>query len=187
MAGQLVPWELLDTRMILERQPWLALYQDIIRLPSGRCLEDFYRVVLPDYVLIAAFTPEGQLVMVRGYKHGLGRISLFAPAGHLEPGEDPLEGAQRELFEETGYTAPTWQLLSRSLTDGNRHCGMAYLFLARGAVLSAASRPPDDAEELEVELINPADLLQRIRQEEIALLPTVAAMALAVLALGEGA
>src|SRR5205823_5989712 len=84
---------------ILERQPWLALYQDAVRLPSGRCLDDFYRVVLPDYVLVAAFTPTGQLVMVRGYKHGLGRVSLFAPAGHLDPGEEPLQGARRELFE----------------------------------------------------------------------------------------
>jgi ADP-ribose pyrophosphatase len=180
LADELAPWELLGSTLLLQRPPWLALYQDAVRLPSGRCLDDFYRVVLPDYVLVAAFTPAGQLVMVRGYKHGLGRVSLFAPAGHLDPGEDPLEGAQRELFEETGYTAATWQLLGRFLTDGNRQCGMAYLFLARAAVPSAEPRVPDDAEELEVELIDPADFGRRVREGDIALLPTVAAIALAL-------
>jgi hypothetical protein len=57
---------------------------------------------------------------------------------------------------------------------------MAHLYLARGAVPAAESRPQDDAEELDVELIEPASFLQRAMQGDIALLPSVAAIALAL-------
>src|SRR6266568_1179635 len=126
MENELRPWQLLRTELLIERPPWFAIQQDVVQLPSGRVLNDFYRVVLTDYAMVAAVTPEGRLVMVRGYKHGLGRISLAAPAGFVEPGEPPLEAARRELFEETGYVADDWQSLGSFLTDGNRHCGTGH-------------------------------------------------------------
>jgi ADP-ribose pyrophosphatase len=179
MADELAPWELLRSTPLLQRRPWVAVHQDVVRLPGGRVLNDFYRVELPDYAAVAALTPAGQLVLVRGYKHGLGRISLAVPAGHVEPGEAPLEAARRELLEETGYTAPHWHDLGRFLTDGNRSCGTAYLFLARDAVPAGPPRQ-DDAEEVRVELVPPECVGSAIREGNIALLPTAATLALAL-------
>src|SRR5437879_3086347 len=116
-AGDLRPWELLETSSLLSVRPWLEVYRDRVQLPSGRVLDDFYRVVLADFAIVAAVTPGGDLVMARSYKHGLGRVSLTAPAGYVEPGEAPLRAAQRELLEETGYQAPEWHFLGQFLLD----------------------------------------------------------------------
>jgi ADP-ribose pyrophosphatase len=174
------PWDLLATSLLLDRPPWVAVHQDSVRLPSQRVLDDFYRVILPDFAVVAAMTPAKELVMVRTYKHGLGRISLTAPAGFLEPGELPMIAAQRELLEETGYKAASWHSLGSFLTDGNRHCGMGHFFLARDAVpVSHGKR--DDAEEVRVELLSPTKFLQAVHEGDIALLPTVSVLALALL------
>src|SRR6266849_8957281 len=111
MHNHLQPWKLLDRQLQFEAHPWLAVFRDRVELPNARTLDDFYRVVLPDFAVITALTPEQELVMVRGYKHGLGRVSLLAPAGMIEPGEEPLAAARRELREETGFEAPHWQPL----------------------------------------------------------------------------
>jgi ADP-ribose pyrophosphatase len=158
----------------------LAVYRDEVRLPSGRVLDDFYRVVLPDFASVAAVTPAGELVLVRGYKHGLGRVSLCAPAGFLEPGESPLAGARRELLEETGYQAADWRCLGSFLTDGNRQCGTGHFFLARQAVRVAEGPARDDQEELEVRLFHPGQFFQAVHEGAVALLPTATTIALAL-------
>src|SRR5262249_23790767 len=149
-------------------------------LPAGTILDDFYRVVLPDYACVAAVTPAGELVLVHCYKHGLGRVTLCVPAGLLEPGESPLEAARRELLEETGYQAEDWQSLGSFVTDGNRHCGTGHFFLARQAVRVAEGNAGDEAEEVEVRLLRPGLFFQAIREGAVALLPTATTIALAL-------
>jgi ADP-ribose pyrophosphatase len=180
------PWELLDTSLLISRRPWLSVYRETVRLPSGRVLDDFYRVVLPDFAVVVAFTVEKQLVMVRGYKHGLKRVCLSAPAGLVEPGESPLQTAQRELMEETGYRAPIWQSLGRFVADGNRQCGTAHLFLARDAIRVAPGNQGDETEDLQVELIDPRLFVQHVSGDDVGLLSTVGAVGLAMMAALDG-
>jgi ADP-ribose pyrophosphatase len=164
---------------LVSAPPWLKVYREKVALPSGRLLDDFYRVVLPHFVVIVAVTSNRDLVMVHSYKHGLGRVSLTAPAGFIEPGESPLEAARRELLEETGYTAPEWESLGHFTVDGNRQCGTAHFFVARNAV-QVASGKDDETEEVQVELIPQHRFLQAVRGGDIVLLATVSAVALAL-------
>ncbi len=175
------PWELLDASLLLSKSPWLRVYQETVRLPNGRILDDFYRVVLPDFAVVVTLTVEKQLVMVRSYKHGLKRVCLSAPAGLVEPGESPLQTAQRELMEETGYSASNWQDLGRFVVDGNRQCGTAHLFLARDAIQVAAGNTGDETEDVQVELIEPYQFLRHVQSNDVALLATVGAVGLAMM------
>src|SRR5579871_1550323 len=92
------PWKVLSRDLLLSAMPWLNVYREKVQLPTGRVLDDFYRVVLPDFAAVVPITPTGELVLVRGYKHGLGRIALGTPAGMIHPGEEPLAAARRELL-----------------------------------------------------------------------------------------
>jgi len=173
-------WKLLETLQLTSVEPWFQIFQEKVELPSGRVLEDFYRIVMPEYAMVVPVTLSGELLMVRGYKHGPRKVCLSAPGGMIEPGESPLRAAQRELLEETGYAAEEWVSLGAFTVDSNRQGGTAHLFLARDVRLTA-SRKPDDAEELLVELMRPGDFSEAILNGEVVTLATVSAVALAMI------
>jgi ADP-ribose pyrophosphatase len=96
----------------------------------------------------------------------------------LRPGEDPRTGAERELREETGYVSDAWQSLGRFAVDGNRGCGIAHLFLARGCRVVGE---PDsgDFEEAELQLLTLAELARELSSGNVHELCTAAALGLA--------
>ena len=85
--------------------------RDAIRLPSGLG-QDLEVVVHGGAVTVAPLLDDGRLLCVRQYRHAVGRSLTELPAGRLEPGEDPLVAARRELEEETGHRAEHGGLLS---------------------------------------------------------------------------
>lgn len=63
----------------------------------------FYLTSPVDAVATVSLTNEGCIILTHQYRHPVGRVIFDLPAGHLEPGEDPIQGARREFEEETGY------------------------------------------------------------------------------------
>jgi ADP-ribose pyrophosphatase len=173
-------WTVLDTVPLISAPPWLRVSRERVQLPSGHLIDDFYRVDLPDFAVAVPLTPDGYLVLVRGYKHGVGRVCLGAPSGMIDPGEEPQAAAARELLEETGYVAAEWQALGHCVVDANRCCGTAHLFLARDAVQAERPRNPDPGEDLAVELVAPTRFLAAVQSGEVAMLGTAAAVGLAL-------
>ena len=92
----------------------------------------------PDWVNVAAITPGRELVLVRQHRFGLGQPTVEIPGGMVDPGEDPLEAARRELREETGYTAPTWKSLGSVDPNPAFHDNCCHHYLALGASLTEA-------------------------------------------------
>lgn len=175
-------WEVMSRREILAAPPWLRVSAEEVRLPSGRVLRDFYEVELPDFVVVVAETPAGEIVVEHQYKHGVKRMATFLPAGLVEKQEEPLAAAQRELQEETGYVASEWLGLGTFVVDGNRGCGRAHVFLARGA-RKTGEPVPDENEPLIVRLARPEELLREVLAGELVGLAHMAAF---MLALGAG-
>ena len=91
----------IESSEYLFRRPWLTVRRDTVRLPDGRVNPEFYVLEYPTWVNIIAVTDTGDMVLVRQYRHGLGQTRFELCAGVVEPGETPLEGARRELLEET--------------------------------------------------------------------------------------
>lgn len=173
------PWTLKNSTLVMSAPPWVEVTRETVELPSGRIVDDFYRVVFQDYALVVPVTPAKEIVMIRGYKHGLGRISLSLPAGFIEKGESPLATGQRELREETGYAAAAWTPLGTFVTDGNRQGATAHVFLATGARPSVAP-VKDDMEDVEVVLLKPEAFGDAVARGEIALFGAAGAVALAL-------
>ena len=108
MAKEIKKWTTLESRYIIQR-PWLTARVDKVQLPDGRINPEHYVLEYPEWVNIIAITREGQFVMVRQYRHAMDIVLDELCAGVMEQGETPLQAAQRELLEETGYGGGTWR------------------------------------------------------------------------------
>src|SRR5689334_18307237 len=82
--------------------------RDRIKLPNGHeSLREY--IVHPGATLVIPVLDDGRLVMERQFRYPLGQVFIELPAGKIDAGEDPLKTGQRELLEETGYSAADWQ------------------------------------------------------------------------------
>lgn len=163
---ELAPWQVLGTRRLLDCSPWFRVCADDVLLPDGQRVKDYYRIEAPDFVMIFPVTDDGRVLVLRGYKHGAGRVMFQLPAGYMDrANEVPLACAQRELLEETGHQADEWHSLGRLSVDGNRGMGHAHLFLARG--LRAVAKPvPGDLETLVIQWLALDDVCRLWRAGE---------------------
>ena len=145
-------WEILGSEYLF-RRPWLTVRKDCVKLPNGQVNDEFYVLEYPDWVNVIAITKDGEFVMERQYRHGLGVTCYEVCAGVVEEGEPPLEAAKRELLEETGYAGGEWEeimtLCGNSSTSNNyTHC-----FVALG-VEKVAEQTLERTEDISVELLS---------------------------------
>jgi ADP-ribose pyrophosphatase len=171
-------WQTLSREVVFEAKHWFRIMKDTIKLPSGRIVDDYFRIEGGEYVLIYARSKEGKVLVEKHYKHGLGEITVTFPAGFVEQGETPLTAAKRELFEETGFEAKVWKHIGSYVLDGTRNCGKAHYFIAED--LERVTDPVnDDMEELESLFFTLEELLDKISYGELCLLPDISIMAIA--------
>lgn len=146
----------LETRELIKGH-FLHAFRDTVRLPDGRQASREY-VRHPGAVMIIAQLDDGRLVLERQYRHPVHAVMIEFPAGKLDAGEDSLACAQRELLEETGYSARRWA------RAGVMHPVISYstefidIWFARD--LSVGERQLDAGEFLDVFTASPAELLQ---------------------------
>ncbi len=99
----------------------------------------------PGASAVVALDDAGNVILVRQYRAPVGRLTLEIPAGKFDhPGEDPLLCAQRELSEETGFTADTWQKLTELETTPGFCNERIHIYLAKG--LKQGDTHPDEDE-----------------------------------------
>jgi ADP-ribose pyrophosphatase len=105
------------------------------------------------------------IVMERQWRHAVGRFLWELPAGRLDPAEEPLAGAQRELEEETGYRAKKWKPLVEYYASPGFLGESMKVFIAEGLVSGDAH--PEDDELIELRLIKLSDILKQIEKGNI--------------------
>jgi ADP-ribose pyrophosphatase len=173
-------WKTLTRTPVLHNGKFLTVEMHRVELPDGRTIDDWPWLITPDYVNVAVITESGEFLCFRQTKYAVAGTSLAVVGGYIEPGEDPLVAAQRELLEETGYTAPDWVALGRYAVDGNRGCGQAHLFLARSARWHQPIHA-DDLEEQELLILTRAEVKAALHGGEFKVLAWATVMALALL------
>jgi ADP-ribose pyrophosphatase len=177
-------WKTLD-RTLVHRSgngKFLILENHRVELPDGRIIEEWPWVITPDFVNVVAVTVDGEFICFRQTKYAADGITLAPVGGYLEPGEDPLAAAQRELLEETGYAAGDWTDLGRYVVDGNRGAGHAHLFLARNAQW-VQPIDADDLEEQALLLLSRQAVEKALHNGEFQVVSWATAFALALLRL----
>jgi ADP-ribose pyrophosphatase len=143
---------------------FLHAYRDTVRLPDGKTATREY-VKHPGAVVVVPLLDDGRVVVERQFRYPVGLHMMEFPAGKLDAGEDPLLCGQRELLEETGYTAREWA------RAGQMHLAIAYsteiihIYFARG--LTAGARKLDEGEFLDVQVATPDELLDAARRGEL--------------------
>ncbi len=126
---------------------FLKLKKDIVKLPDGG--ETFREYLIhPGAIAIVPILDDGRIILERQFRYPVDAAMLEIPAGKLEVGEDPLLCAQRELLEETGYTAKTWEFLGRIHPVISYSTEFIDIYLAKG--LTAGERSLDEGEFLDV-------------------------------------
>ena len=142
----------------------LKVKRDQVRLPNGNTSQREY-VVHPGAVVVVPWLPNGNVILEKQFRYPLHQVFIELPAGKIDAGEDILITGQRELLEETGYSASEWIKL------GHQHPCIGYsnevihMYLAKG--LSAGVHQRDDDEHLEVFEASFGDCLNMVKNGEI--------------------
>ena len=133
-------WKVRASRRILAK-PWLTVRQDAVELPNGTVIPEYFVFEYSDWVNIIPVTEDGRIVLVRQYRHGIGRVCWEIPAGVVEKTDPtPLAGAQRELLEETGFSGGVWEELMQASGNPAAFNNITYCYVARGVRATWASR-----------------------------------------------
>ena len=154
---------LIDGEVVYEGH-FLTVRKDRIRLPDGtESVREYFRH--PGAVVIIPVLDNGRVLLERQYRYPNDQVFIELPAGKLEYGEDPLLCAQRELREETGYSASDWQFIC-TIHNAIAYCDEHLeIFLARG--LTPGQQQLDDGEFVELFDLPLEALLDEIRMGRI--------------------
>lgn len=158
----------LHEEILSQETAWSGKIFDVecleVKLPNGHVSR---RDVVRHHgaVAIVALTESGKIALVRQYRTALDRVTVEIPAGKLEPGEDPLDCAKRELKEETGFVPGRIAYLTTIASSCGFSDELIHLYLA--TQLSFEGANPDEDEFLNVDLVDVQELVDAVLDGKI--------------------
>jgi len=170
-------WETISKKTILNHNKFLTVESHTVKLPDGQVIPDWAWVTIPSAAIVLAMTPDKKFLCFRQTKYAVEGTTLAPVGGMLEPNEEPLDAAKRELFEETGYEASEWVSFGSHILDPNRNIASMHLFLALNA--KQVTEPnSDDLEDQELLVLTQCELEDALNAGEFKILAWSAVVAM---------
>ncbi len=142
-------WKVLDSKVTYQ-DPWIRLRTDRCVTPRGAQIQGYHILEFHPWINVIALTHDGQIVLVREYRHGAGKVVPGLPSGSMHRDEkDPEATARRELQEETGYVGGDYFALGNIYANPGIQNNRVWCFLALG-VEQSGKRSLDPTEDIEV-------------------------------------
>jgi 8-oxo-dGTP pyrophosphatase MutT (NUDIX family) len=157
-------WELLSTESVF-KSPYVEVNRDKLRKADGGIVDDFYSMKRKNWVEVVALTSDKKLPLVSQYRNGIKEVIWTLPAGFIDEGQTPLQAAQRELLEETGFSAGSFIELGEFVVSPGAFSERAFVFLAQDAE-KIQEQKLDKDEEIEVGLFDFEKLLSEVKKRK---------------------
>ncbi len=175
-------WKRLSTRDVL-RDRWVRLRADRCEIAPGRVLDPFYVLEEHEWVHTIALNGAGEILLVHQYRYPCDAFTWELPGGMVDPGEELLAAAQRELSEETGATAARWCPVGSAYPNPARQTNRVHGYLAEDALITRAPQL-DATEAIECAFFPVPAVLDLVRQGAFAQANHIALLYLALDHLG---
>ncbi len=177
-------WKVLSSNYLHNNQ-WLKIRKEVCETPSGKIVDPYYIYDFPEWVAAVALTEDGNVVMIRQYRHALGDISIELPGGCVDDTDKDFEEAiARELMEETGYRFSSYEYLGKISANSSTNSNFLHMFLAKGGKL-IAEQSLDENEDIEVMVMPMAELKKLVRENVITQSMHIACILYALESIGE--
>lgn len=173
-------WKQLDTRTAY-RNRIMKVREDTYRFSRGNVVQEYTVLEFPGWVNIIPLTAQGEVVMIRQFRHGVKRETLEIPGGLISPNDpDPARGALREMEEETGYTSGNVIHIGTVEPNPAIQNNLCHSFLALDAC-PGTGQNLDPTEAISIELVKKSEVYRMIRDGRITHGLVVAAFAFLML------
>lgn len=172
-------WKVIKSKYLV-KNPWINVRQDKCQMPDGKVVDDYFVLERPDWALIFPVTTSKEVILVKQYKHGIGKIILELPAGGVD-GTDrsALAAAKRELKEETGYGGGMWSKAGEWIHEPSGQNNKIYFYIAE-SVKEKYKQSFDTTEDIEVIRVPLRSIRKMVNNGEIKTQGHVAAILIAL-------
>jgi len=159
-------WKILSSEYLFN-DLWFKVRKDICEAPSGKIIDPYYVYEFPEWATAFALTEDNRVLMVRQYRHPVGKVIIELPGGCVDDTDKDLQTAiARELLEETGYSFTSYESLGKISPNPSTNTNWMHMFLARGGK-KVSEQKLDHNEEIIVELYSIDELKSMVKKNEI--------------------
>ena len=167
LSLNLKPWQLLSRKLLVESKSGLfKIFSEACRTNRGHFVDEYFILDCPDWVHVVAYTPSGRYILVHQFRQGVRDFCWELPGGSLDHSKElPLEAAQRELLEETGFTSKDWVSCGTLYPNPALQNNRIHVFIAKNCSRSS-DQSLDPCEEIEVAEMTRSELNSLIAQKD---------------------